>query len=117
MVGSATTYRRSGDFRNATLHVHGELDLFQRDRFCAEAAAVLESAVGDVRLDLSGLTFVDSAGISALLHVGDEARRQGVRLRVAIPDGVVGRVLTLTGVAGLLAGEGAPVAAIGVEGR
>jgi len=103
-----TTYRRSVDGGLHTLFVVGEIDLFERDRFCAEVTTMLAAARDGVLLDLSGVTFVDSAGIHSLLWARDQAAAGGLHLRVTMPDGAVGRVLSLTGVAPLLADNHRP---------
>ena len=50
--------------------VHGEIDLGVADTFEVKAsAAVMGSAFGDFLIDLSGVTFMDSAGLRALISV------------------------------------------------
>jgi len=104
----ATTYRRFVDGGLHTLFVVGEIDLFERDRFCAEITTTLAAARNGVLLDLTGVTFVDSAAIHSLLWARDQAAAGGLHLRVTMPDGLVGRVLSLTGVAPLLGDDHRP---------
>src|SRR5213593_3940204 len=50
--------------------VHGEIDLDGADTFEVKAsAALMGSADGDFLVDLSGVTFMDSAGLRALIRV------------------------------------------------
>jgi len=50
--------------------VHGELDLAVADSFAEQASeVVLETAGPSVLIDLSGVTFMDSSGLRALLRV------------------------------------------------
>lgn len=79
-----------------TLLVIGELDV--------ATAPILEDAVdrafdgpGVFRLDLSGLTFMDSAGARAIMHAHNTVESLGRRLVVLSPTPVVYRVLALTG--------------------
>ena len=50
--------------------VRGDLDLDTASEFEAQAsAALLRSTAGDFLIDLSGVTFLDSAGLQALFQV------------------------------------------------
>jgi anti-anti-sigma factor len=50
--------------------VHGEIDLGVADTFEVKAsAAVMGSAVGNFLVDLSGVTFIDTTGVRALIRV------------------------------------------------
>ena len=50
--------------------VRGEIDLASADSFEEQASeAVMEGADASVLIDLSGVTFIDSAGIRALVRV------------------------------------------------
>ena len=50
-----------------------------------------------VEIDLRGVTFLDSAGIRALLVCREEAARQGCALTLADPQPAVHQVLRITG--------------------
>jgi anti-anti-sigma factor len=50
--------------------VHGEIDLGVAETFEVKAsAAVMGSAVGNFLVDLSGVTFIDTTGVRALIRV------------------------------------------------
>jgi anti-sigma B factor antagonist len=52
------------------LFVHGEIDLATADRFEERASEAMMDAPGSsVLIDLSGVTFMDSAGMRALIRV------------------------------------------------
>ncbi len=81
--------------------VAGEIDLATADRFASAIAAGLAS--GPVFLDLSAVSFMDSAGVRAVNAMLRAATEHGHELRVApaMQDSVV-QVLELTGMMGLL---------------
>ncbi|TMK43970.1 MAG: STAS domain-containing protein [Actinobacteria bacterium] len=76
--------------------VSGELDIY--------AAPFLERAVLELEdarplllvIDLTGLSFIDSTGLSVLLAAAERARKQGRRLIVVRPPLPALRVFTLT---------------------
>jgi anti-sigma B factor antagonist len=87
---------RDGD--SVTVAVHGDIDLATAGQLEQEMSA---HAGGDARalvVDLSGVEFIDSAGINALLKGRREADEQGHTFRVAGAQGIVREVLDLTGV-------------------
>ncbi len=80
----------------AWVRVEGELDLATSshvDRSLAEAQSDTRLVVVDLRL----VTFMDSAGVHALLDADGRARREGDRLLVAPGPVQIKRLLALTG--------------------
>ncbi len=77
------------------LTLHGELDL--------STAGLLTDAADDLGgatrlvLDLAELSFIDSAGLRALMNLDLRARSEGWDLALAVPAPVVLRLLKLTG--------------------
>ncbi len=54
------------------IFVHGEVDLSSAEPFAEEASrAVMEATATSFLVDLSGVTFMDSAGLRALIQVLD----------------------------------------------
>jgi anti-anti-sigma factor len=52
------------------ISVHGEVDLSSVEPFAEEASkAVMEAPATSILVDLSGVTFMDSAGLRALIQV------------------------------------------------
>jgi anti-anti-sigma factor len=84
------------------LTIFGDLDVAGVDAFTSRLAE-LKAAGRPVRLDLSQLAFIDSAGVQALLVTLTDARSTGWRLEVA-PDvsAVVQRAAQITGIAVIL---------------
>lgn len=75
----------------------GELDQSAAPQLEACLDALRAEGARDVRLDLSGLSFCDSSGISAMVTASRQCRRLGGRLSIASPQAAVRRVLEITG--------------------
>jgi anti-sigma B factor antagonist len=80
----------------AVVKLLGELDL--------STAPLLEACLeglgadgADVRLDLSGLSFCDSSGISAMVTASKRATKRGGHLSIFSPQPAVRSVLEITG--------------------
>lgn len=84
------------------LAVAGELDLYTAPRL--EEAVAVETSTGasEVVLELSGVTFVDSSGLSAIITLHQQLTASGATLALRNPSAFVVRLLDLTGVAGAL---------------
>ena len=75
--------------------VTGEVDLAVEEPFVAEVDSVAARDGGSaVVLDLSGVTFLDSSGVRALIRL---RQRHGERLRLGELSTPVRRVLEITG--------------------
>lgn len=89
-----------------TLTLIGELDLATHDSAASEIRrAVHEDGVTAVIVDISGLSFLDSSGISVLLQGNRDAETTGVSYRLTGAAGMVREVLAVTGVLEHLSGE------------
>lgn len=99
--GSLTLASESGA-DTFVLHAEGELDVSNVDVFedCLRAAEASEA--GHVLVDLNDLSFMDSAGLRALLMASRRVRRNSRRLSVRA-TGAVRRIIELTGMATYLA--------------
>jgi anti-sigma B factor antagonist len=86
------TMHQEGD----TLLVNGDIDLHQADKFGKEAEAHIRQAAHP-RLDLSGVSFLDSAGLATLLALSKIARSENKDLRL-VATGSPRRVLRITGI-------------------
>ena len=76
------------------LAAEGEIDLSSVGSLRAAFERCTAAGVAEVWLDLTGVEFMDSTGLTALL----EARRNGVpQLAVICPEGPVRRVLDVAG--------------------
>lgn len=86
--------RTQGD--EATLAVHGELDLGTSEAVERAVRALREGGVHAIVLDLRPLAFIDSSGLRLLLQLDAEARADGFGFAIAAGDGPVRRLLELT---------------------
>lgn len=76
--------------------VVGEIDADNCQEF---ASSVLDGADGADRLvvDVGGLTFIDSSGISELLKLREQLADRGAEFELRNPSTTVRRVLEITG--------------------
>ena len=80
-----------------TLYVSGELDLASAPVLERTVAGALDGQWGEFRLDLSGVTFMDSSGSKALMRVHNQVEAFGRHLVVLSPAPVVQSVLEVLG--------------------
>jgi anti-sigma B factor antagonist len=90
----------------ATIVVSGEIDIATSPTiYQAISQALLADDVDTVLVDLAGVRFLDSSGISVLLQGRRLADGRAVRYRVVRADNMVRRILELTGVWEHLSGD------------
>jgi anti-sigma B factor antagonist len=80
----------------SVIAVHGEVDLHTAPKFrsAIERAAQMN---GIVVVDMSGVAFMDSTALSALVRSKDYLQEQGTSLRLAAPSRAVERIFSVTG--------------------
>ncbi len=89
----------SQDGRHAKLTVHGDVDVTAAKRLQAEGTAWLERTER-LTVDLSDVTFMDSAGMKVLLDLSKQAKRDQLSLKPPIRLGGR-RVVEVLGLPGL----------------
>lgn len=95
-----TTYPSPDTARAAVV---GEVDLATAQVLRDRLLNVLrEHPLCVLNVDLSGVSFLDCAGISALVAVHNAAVQVGCRVRVTGPRPIVHRILDLTGLLSIL---------------
>jgi anti-sigma B factor antagonist len=87
----------------ATVVVSGELDLATVASLRTRAQSVVEHSDGDVVLDMSGVTYMDSSGLSVVLEVRELLAQSERRLVIAEPSESVAAILTICGLTDLIA--------------
>jgi anti-sigma B factor antagonist len=83
----------------------GEIDSSSAPALRTELTSVLDLTPPEVVLDLCGVTFLDSAGLSVLAAAHRRATVDGVRLRVLVSGRAVVRPLQITGLWQLLGAQ------------
>ena len=79
------------------LEVTGEVDLSTADQLAEAIDGAAEGAVELVKVDLAGVSFMDSAGLRVLVSGMKQADTKGTKLVVASPQPQVRKVFELTG--------------------
>ena len=77
----------------ATLTVDGDLDLASAPLVMARTAPVLHRGSGELTLDLTGMGFCDSTGITALIKLRQLCDQSGWRLRTVNLQEAVRRIV------------------------
>lgn len=78
------------------LRMAGDLDLATAGQVTAALDRLDVDRITLLMLDLQELTFLDLAGLRAVLGVNDHCKKHGIRTTVLKPRGLAGRVFTLT---------------------
>jgi anti-anti-sigma factor len=88
----------------ATLILQGEFDMTGVERFRAFVNEALAAGPTSLTIHASGLEFIGSSGLQALLRAREEAGEAGVAFRVGDPSPALRRLVELAGIEGLLPG-------------
>ncbi len=91
-----------------TISVEGEVDLATSTELLEMILTVHGVDERDVLVDFTGVTFLDSTGIAALVQAYQQMRENGCRLRLTNTCPHVATVLEITGVDRMLMGVDAP---------
>jgi anti-sigma B factor antagonist len=80
----------------SVIAVRGEVDLHTAPKvqYAIERAAAAARAVV---MDMSGIAFMDSTALSALMRSKNSLKEQGIPLRLAAPSKAVDRIFSVTG--------------------
>jgi anti-anti-sigma factor len=97
MTEALLQFQRDQNGAAETLYVSGELDIATASTLERTVAGTLDGQGGEFRLDVSAMTFMDSTGAQALLHVHNRVESLGRRLVIVSPTRPVRRVLEIMG--------------------
>jgi anti-sigma B factor antagonist len=79
------------------IRFQGDLDLANSRDLGRYLATQLDGQARQVELDLSGVEFIDSNGLHALIHAHHAATARGSQVVLVSPSPAVARLLELTG--------------------
>lgn len=79
------------------VQIEGRVDATSADRAESLLVGAVEKANSDVVVHLSGVSFMSSAGLRALLTAGKKAKAEGFQLLIAEPSEQVAELLSLSG--------------------
>ena len=89
----------------AELALNGDLDMAAAFRLEPEIDRLMAlPGIDALVLDVGGIEFVDSTGLSALLAIRERAKQLGIEFTLARPSEAVRRILALTGTRSTLGG-------------
>jgi anti-anti-sigma factor len=97
------TIRTTNDGSTATVTATGEIDLSTVDELRTAVTGAAGGGVDKLRLDLTDVEFIDSAGLGGLLELRSTLRSQNVTLEISAGDGPVRQAMEITGLSELLA--------------
>ena len=92
----------SGDSATARLTVSGEVDSSSAPKLRTRLDEILDGGATELTIDLTAVSFLDSAGLCVLAGAHRRAVRDGVRLRVLASSRAVIRPMQITGLYDLL---------------
>jgi len=93
--GFSVTVER--DTRGVRVRVVGELDLASVPELNSVLETLKDDGYGRLLLDLDGVEFIDSSGLSAIIHAHDSADRSGHPLTIRCSAPQVQKLFELTG--------------------
>jgi anti-sigma B factor antagonist len=104
-VATELSIQRREDDRGVVLALFGELDVVSAPELEHHLREVLAQPHARVMLDLNGLSFVDSAGVSVLIKAKQDAQLHGRTLVLRRPTEQLQRVFAVVGLADWLSIE------------
>ena len=91
------------DGSTATVSAAGEIDLSTVDELRSAVTDAASDGTEKLRLDLTGIEFIDSTGLGGLLELRATLRSRNVTLEIDAREGPVRQAMEITGLSELLA--------------
>ena len=101
MDGEQAFFEREDRCGVRTLVVAGEIDLATAPAFRRQLDALINDAHSPAFVDLTGVTFLDSSGLSVLVHARRALAAGDVELVLLNPSRLVRKVLEVSGIGAL----------------
>jgi len=99
------------DAGECVLTLGGEIDLATSPKLVVAGREALRAGATSLHVDLTGVSFMDSSGLAALINLHRSVGRRGGELTVTCPDGAVRRVFRISATEVLLGvRDAAPIA-------
>ena len=97
----------------AIVAIEGEIDASNASHIGDHLRSLLTNRSVALIVDLSGASYIDSAGINVLFELDLELRQRRQELHLVVPDGsVVARMLVIAGLAGTVSTHATRAAAL-----
>jgi anti-sigma B factor antagonist len=78
------------------LSIHGETDLHVANEVRNHLGAAISEGTSSLVVDLSGVTFIDSMGVGALLGGMKRLQAKGGEFRLVVPESGIRRIFEMT---------------------
>ncbi len=95
-----------GGFENVA--VKGDCDLYSAPAFAREILVRMAGGSDRLRLDFSGVDYLDSTGVGGIIRVLQDAKKRGCEIRFRGVAGSPRRVLKMSNILSLMKEEAAP---------
>jgi anti-sigma B factor antagonist len=92
--------RDAGGFENVALK--GDCDLYSAPAFAKAMLSHIAEGAGRLRFDLSGVDYLDSTGVGAIIRILQEAKKRGCELRFSGIGGTPRKVLKMSNILALM---------------
>lgn len=93
---------------NAVVVLVGELDMDTAPELTRVLEPLLDKGPAEIVLDFSGLTFIDSSGITVLVRSQNHLNQQSRQLRVRAPRRQAQRIFEITGLTAFVDHDSGP---------
>lgn len=82
------------------IEIEGEIDLFHAGKLKKLVTTLFEKNVNRVIINMQKVSYIDSSGIGALLHIFSESKKRKLRIFFSNIHGSVKKVIDLTKLTG-----------------
>ena len=98
-------YHKSTDEKNLLVKAAGECDMYNFREFLAGIAGKMTNGLGNMILDLSCVTYLDSSGVGAIIRIIRLAKEKQILLKFRGITGTPRKVLDMSNILSLIEEE------------